>query len=93
MATDFLVEYMQFILIWSYFLPTDYMLLFDLGGQVARYIHLCQQVAGGTTPRRAPEPRYKELYPLGCSLPERLIAGQQPSPGNQSVVKYQTCLI
>ena len=36
---------------------------------------------------------YKGPYPLGRSVPERLIAGRRPSPGNQSAVKYQTCLI
>ena len=27
------------------------------------------------------------------SIPERLIAGRRSSPGDQSAVKYQTCLI
>ena len=32
----------------------------------------------------------KGPYPLGNSVAERLVAGRQPSPGDQSAVKYQT---
>ena len=35
----------------------------------------------------------KGPYPLDCSIPEQMIAGQQLWPADQSVVKYQTCLM